>query len=459
MNRASASRPTDLTAARDGAPREDRVFWLLMGAALLLGLCYNGAILTGFGPDEPRHFAYIKLLATQHALPYQLPGGAEYGGAHSYHPPLYYLILAPFYLLLSGAPAAVLYHGLRLVSLALCLGALPLIYQIAWRAGGGNRLVARFAVAVVALLPLFGMTGGILNNDAALLFFVTLFIWALTVRFADDRSLRAAVIVGVIFALGALSKATALICDSAALLFWLWVQNGKRAPLCADFWKRGVLIMAVALLICGPWYARNRALYGTLQPVPAGFTNPALPAPSNGPLVMAMHPNFPFLLGYANRGIFDTLWAQRDWLMQRQTTPPSSEIQPVQGAIYLALLAFVGAAALGHLRRKSGADETEAWTSAQRRLSLGVPYIVFGIAWIACLQVALFVHWGQAEGGRYLLPGIAGLAIFVARGYQMLLGKRAHFALISWGLGALAINALSLYWLLAYLNPTYGAPS
>lgn len=457
MNSISAT-DADAVALDRAQPRFDRVFWVILGVAVLLGLIYNSVILPGFGPDEPRHLAYIRLLAEQHTWPYQLPNGSEYGGAHTYHPPLYYLILAPFYLLLSGLPQTAIYHALRLISLVFCLGTLPLIYQIAWNAGGGNRLVARFAVAVAALMPLFGMTEGIINNDAALLFFVTLFFWAVCVPYAHDKSWRAALILGVIFGAGALSKATALLCDGAVLVLWLWLQNGKSAPRHLDSWKRGALVLGVAALLCGPWYLRNRALYGTFQPVPIGFTNPALPAPSNGPLVMAMHPNFPPLFAIANRGIFNTLWAQRDWLMQRQTTPPSTAFQPVQGAIYLALLGFVALAALGHLRRK-GRQSKASISPLQQNLACAAPYLAFGVAWFACLQVALFVHWGQAEGGRYLLPAVAGLSIFLARGFQLLLRERTKWAFGVWCVGALALNVISIYWLLVYLNPTYGPHS
>jgi 4-amino-4-deoxy-L-arabinose transferase-like glycosyltransferase len=170
------------------SPRNDRVFWLILGIAALLGLAYNAAILLNFGPDEPRHLAYVRLLVDERRLPFQLPGGGEYAGAHSYHPPLYYGILAPFYAILGFLGESGRYHALRLVSLALCLGALPMIYQIAARAANGNLMVARFTTAGVALLPIFGMTGGILNNDSALLFFVTLFLWALVVRFQTIKA-------------------------------------------------------------------------------------------------------------------------------------------------------------------------------------------------------------------------------------------------------------------------------
>jgi hypothetical protein len=269
---------------------------------------------------------------------------------------------------------------------------------------------------------------------------------------------KSALILGVIFGLAALTKATAILCNGTALLVYLWLQNGRRAPLQGAFWKRLTLVMLVGIAICGPWYARNVQLYGTYQPVPVGYTSPALPNPSNGALVMAMHPNFPTLFGIANRGIFNTLWAQRDWLMQRQTNPPSVAVQPVQGAIYLALFAYVALAGVGHLNRKriSTPGSVDSFSPHERKLAVCVPYAAFAIAWIVCLQVALFVHWGQAEGGRYLLPAICGLALFIARGYDALLGARAKWILLGWSVFALALNALCLYWLLAYLNPTYG---
>ena len=33
----------------------NRGLWIVMAAALVLGLIYNAVILPGYGPDEPRH--------------------------------------------------------------------------------------------------------------------------------------------------------------------------------------------------------------------------------------------------------------------------------------------------------------------------------------------------------------------------------------------------------------------
>ena len=60
----------------------DRAFLLLLLLSVLLGLAYNAAILLGYGPDEPRHMAYVNLLFTEHTLPRINPDGTEYYGAH-----------------------------------------------------------------------------------------------------------------------------------------------------------------------------------------------------------------------------------------------------------------------------------------------------------------------------------------------------------------------------------------
>ena len=449
--------------------RGDRFFWAVLALSALLGLAYNAAILPGFGPDEARHFGYVRLLLEEHRLPMMLPDGSELGGAHTYHPPAYYVFLLPFFALGKLLPGQGIYHLLRLASLLLCLAALPLIYDITYRAGslGGQddesrTRIARFCVAFVGLLPIWGMTGGIINNDSALLFSVALFVWLLTVRFLDDASWKSALVMGLVFALGALSKATAVLCDGMALVLVCWLQSRADRRALGRIWARAGVTLALGVALAAPWYARNAALYGTYQPVPKGYTNPALPAPSNGMLVMAMHPNFPALLGQANWGIFYTLWAQRDWIMQVKSPYQIAPLNATQNALYYALLGAVLFAAIGHRKRsrapkpQAPSPETPVEDTLADKCALRAAYGAFGVAWLACLQIALFVHWGQAEGGRYLLPGAFGLSLFLARGFDGWFGRRLGTATLAWGAFWLGVNALCIYWLLAYLNPTYG---
>ena len=436
----------------------DRALFVLLLLAALLGLAYNAVILLGYGPDESRHLAYVELLFREHTFPRQNPDGTEYAGAHSYHPPLYYLILLPFYALFRALPSAGTWHALRLVSQALCLLSLPLIYQIARRAGGGDRVFAALVVAQIALLPIFGMTEGIVNNDSALLLAVTVFLWLLAVKYPDDEGWKSALVLGVCFGLGGLCKGTAFLCDFAALAVYLWAQNGARGLRSPRPWLRLALALGVAVVLAGPWYARNVVLYGSWQPVPRGFS-PAdmgwLPRAEYGPLLQMFHPNFPPLVGQATWGIFYSLWSQKDWM------PPALRLD-----IYSLFVAYCLAALAGAARRKWGrkpspeeAVEESAPTAEDRsaRIAVWSSAAAFAVTALACLQIALFVHWGQAEGGRYLLPALTGLSIPLARGWRGLIGaRRLPVLLAAWSLALLSLNGLAFFWLLRYLNPTFG---
>jgi len=71
--------------------------------------------------------------------------------------------------------------------------------------------------------------------------------------------------------------------------------------------------------------------------------------------------------------------------------------------------------------------------------------------------MALFKHWGWAEGGRYLLPALPGFSLFLARGWRGFAGERSLPVLCGiWIAAMLALNALAIYWLFSYLNPTFG---
>lgn len=453
--------------------RNDRVLWTIVGAMALLGLICNFAVLIGFGPDEPRHMNYVRLLLSEHVFPFLEAGQTEHAGAHTLHPPLYYLLLAPFLALFQALPGEIEWHLLRLVSLALCLGALPLWYQIALRAGEGDRHVARLAVAHIALLPMLGMIGGVINNDSASFFAVALFVWLLAVKFPDDVSLKSALWIGLCFGLGGLTKATVLLCDGAALLVYLWLQRDVSPLSRALFWQRLAIIGAGVLLISGPWYMRNVSVYGQFAgPIATGFSLVDMKMlPPGGPLVMMMHPNFPQLFGMVNWSVFYSLWSQKDWI-------PES----FRDAVYYVLATYCAFALLGLAlsaarRKKAATNENAAHMSTHAgRIARASSVAAFGINWLACITIALFQHWGWHEGGRYLLPSIGGLAILLALGWRGLLNPNAatddldaktssandagatrmRVLLLAWCVSMLALNAVAIGYLVFTLNVKYG---
>jgi 4-amino-4-deoxy-L-arabinose transferase-like glycosyltransferase len=261
----------------------------------------------------------------------------------------------------------------------------------------------------------------------------------LCVRFADDISPRAALWLGVALGLGMLCKATVALCAGAALLVYLWSRHGLRSGF---FWRNLVISLAMALVIGAPWYGRNFALYGKFSPIESGYSNPALPNPSSGALVMMMHDNFPPLFAMAHWMEFYSLWSQKDWF-------PES----VRSFIYGLLALLTVTAAVGNmLAWKRREPETAQSRSARRAIYSG-----FALLWAACLGMALFVHWGWAEGGRYLLASVGAVALFLALGWRALVSENKMPAVLkSWIGFALVLNAICVYWLLTYLNPTFG---
>lgn len=459
-----------------------------MATAAVLGLIYNGVMLLEKGPDEPRHMDYVRLLLDERIFPYLEAGGGEHAGAHTLHPPLYYGLLVPVYALFRGLPGEMEWHVVRVVSLLLCLASLPLWYQIALRAsgagptgvasganveegksGGDNRIVACLAVAHLALLPIFGMTAGTVNNDSSSLLAVAAFLWLLAVKYPGEQSLRSAVVIGLCFGLGGLCKATVLLCDGIALAVYLLAQSGWVGLRSPRLWGRLAVVGLCVLAVAGPWYGRNIALYGQFAgPIAHGYSLSDLnwlPAREQGALVMMLHPNFPELFGRANWSMFYSLWSQKDWIPGAWRTP-----------VYLSLATYCGLAFAGfaapRMRRSPKSEsirETAAPDAANEkaqvalvagRIARGSSYSAFIINWLACLVIALFVHWGWHEGGRYMLPSLGGPAIFLARGWRELVGAaRLRLLLLVWCAALLALNAIAIYWLLIYLNPKFGPGS
>jgi 4-amino-4-deoxy-L-arabinose transferase-like glycosyltransferase len=428
--------------------RRDRVFWVILALGAVLGLIYNFAIFKGYAPDEPRHMAYVTLLLDEHRLPFLLPNGSEYHGAHSLHPPLYYTVLVPFLAIARGLFGDNGWHLVRVVSMLICLASLPLFYEVALRISR-ERSVARLAVAQLALLPIFGMTAGSINNDSASLLAFAVFLWLLVVRFENDFSPRAALWLGVALGMGSLCKATVVIADIGALLAFFLVQRGGLGI--GALALRGVTGFAGTALFAAPWYVRNFLMYGKFSPIEAGYSNPALPNPSQGVLVMMMHDNFPPLFAIANTSLFCTLWSQKDWIPEALRTP-----------IYALLGVYCVAATLGNLlmwwrAKDSDKNSDKTGVDLQARAGRRAAYAGFALTWIACLWMALFQHWGWAEGGRYLLAAVFGFSLFLALGWQGLVGAaRLKFVLSAWCVCALAFNGVTVYWLLYYLNPTFG---
>jgi hypothetical protein len=214
-------------------------------------------------PDEGAHLEYAQYLAQKKSFPVFKPLGANTPGYELHQPPLYYILVAPSYLVSeSVAP-----YFARVISL-LC-GALTLVFL--WSAlrllFPDDELLANCATGFAALWPLHIAVGASAGNDALTGAMCAGMLWSvarLAARLSSrEYSWRDAALVGIFFGLGMLSKSTALVVGIAALgaTFHL-VRRAEdtrsgRTPAVATG-----IALGVAILICGGWLVRNTVLYG-----------------------------------------------------------------------------------------------------------------------------------------------------------------------------------------------------
>lgn len=430
----------------------NRTLLLLLLLAAILAVIYNAVILVGKAPDEDRHMSYVRVLAEEHVLPYQVTVNrqlVEYRGAHTFHPPLYYIALLPLYEVARLLPEGWRWHVVRLGSTALCLGALWLLYGVALGALGDSRW-ASLVVAQLALLPMFGMTAASINNDSAAFFCISLLLWLLAVRYPRSLDWHSAVWFGVALALGTLCKASVLWCGLVMLPVYLFLQRKQPGCTLRQAGVRAAIILVLVLTLAGWWHVRSMMLYGTWNPMPPPAPSPALPPPEAGKLVVMLHPAFPIHVWWAVASTFTTFWSQKDWWPQPDLLSFSLRtVWPWRSGFDLLLAGYCGVGLLGLCRRPRSA--------IQNPLAWWLPIVALVALWLVVLEVALFYHWGWAEGGRYLFPAGLGLALPVIAGWRGWLSDR-HWRMLlgGWLLFAVLINGVALYWLLAYLNPTYG---
>jgi 4-amino-4-deoxy-L-arabinose transferase-like glycosyltransferase len=272
---------------------------------LILVLVAYVALAVGFSvvtppfeaPDEIHHYAFIRDLVRDRAIPVQHPGDRA---AQRHQPPLYYLAgsLVSFWvdepagspysvarsnpywgyaygevgrdnknLYLHGAwdafpwcGAALGLHLVRLLSVLMGAGAIVAAYAVGREVFPGRPLWALGGTAFMAFNPQFLFISSVVNNDNLIVPVVTLILLLLVRTVKDGITLRRAAWLGVLSGLALLTKLTGLyVLPVVALAFALAAWR-------KDQWRRfvwaGAITGGLLLVIAGWWFARNMALYG-----------------------------------------------------------------------------------------------------------------------------------------------------------------------------------------------------
>ncbi len=241
-------------------------------------------------------------VATADANPV-LPPGVPYINWIAQHPPLYYMMLEPFYGLYraamgqagaaapeSAAPPGAAPDNLSVVFLlrlvSILLGCLTLFFSAkTLRIIFPGRDMFTFAVlAGMAFLPGFSHISALVNNDnlvfalsSVLFYFLAKEVYGRDHAGKEEGHFCGGWKIGIVLGLLALTKITALPLWIAASLILgvkylrvrrqrLQKEGMKPASLNHAFVKYLAVMFGVALLISGWWYVRNLYLYGAVFP-------------------------------------------------------------------------------------------------------------------------------------------------------------------------------------------------
>jgi len=437
-----AAPPTDQTAP---SKSERRWFLAIAAVFVLLALAYGVIIPLGFGPDEPRHYLYIPLMLEQHQLPRVLPDGRELQGAIALHPPLYYAILSVFYFPLKALGGTWLAQRVfRLFSPAFGVVTLGLIWATCRRVFPERPGLALFIPAMMAVWPHFVMDHSVMNNDNGANLAGALFIYFLVSRPGGAWSARSALLGGLVLGIGALMKGQLLLCLTPVFIVVMAWDHGRDFLAQTKFWRNLVLALGTLIVVAGWWYARNFWLYGELNYVAPGYAG----LPPGVSFIDALAAGYVWMLVHRTIvGIFLSIWAQVGWFPEA-----------IAGSLYTVLGVLLAVAGAGWVCVAFRAARRKTQVTPRRARDLTAVMLPFLTIYLLIHYVVIFVHQGPYQGGRYAMFAFAGFVTFLALGWEAVAPRKLR------AVGAavllaffLLLNAVSMWNLITYLNPTHAA--
>jgi hypothetical protein len=422
---------------------ERRLFAGLVAVFLILAFAYSAIIPLGFGPDEPRHYCFVKLMVEQHKLSRVLPDGAELGGAIAIHPPGYYLFLSLFYVPSKWLGGAWWTQRLfRSFSPFFGVATLALVWGSCRRIFPGRPWLALSIPAVQALWPHFLLDHSVINNDNGANLMGAAVVYFLVRRPEGEWSARSAALGGLLLGVAALMKGQLLLCLPPALLAIMAWDHGEQFYANARFWRNVGLVLLLLLVLAGPWYGRNLWLYGMINYVAPGYEGlppgmSLLDGVSSG-LVQS-------LVWRAVVGVFHSIWVQVGWF-------PAS----MADVLYAVLGVLLAAAAIGWVRLGVGLRSGQVELVARQKRNFTAIALPFILIYLLILYVGTVVHMGVYQGGRYAMFALPGFITLLAVGWRSIapgrLGRIGVPVVLAF---FLLLNLLSMWNLVTFSNPTY----
>jgi 4-amino-4-deoxy-L-arabinose transferase-like glycosyltransferase len=433
---------------------------------LALAIAYSLASPIYEPTDEVRHFRYVRHILVYRELPVQ---SAEGPRAQSHHPPLYYALGAlvswwvpveqdvyyepppnPFWAYrywelsfdnknqyLHGVDEQFPFHGVTLavyavrwMTVLIGAGVVCVTYFIGREVSPDRPALAAGAAALVAFNPQFTYLSGAINNDILAGLCGAAVLWACVRLVRRGPSWRADVTMGLFYGLALLTKFNlvallALIELAYALAVWR-ARDGSasRARAWRVFVRGNLIVLGLAALIAGWWFARNWVLYG--DPTAMNMVNQLWKGSEASEGWWAVGQSLPYL--------WSSLWGRFGYGQL-----------PLPEVVYQALFWFCVIALTGHLlpRRERGGFVVLIPLMASVVLFVGVVFYYIAI---------------QPAGpmGRFLFPCLPAFAVLVSLGLSQIFPRRWDW--LAGPVLAVVMAALAIYALVGVLAPAFGRP-
>ncbi len=362
---------------------EKKEFKILVVIILLgLGLRIAGSALFPLwsGAEEGSHFFFIQYIGENGKLP-MIPlteetlKGIYVESIHQ--PPLYYMTMSPFYMLVAGQGYETIIHFLRLFSVLLGTLCIPLTYLVAKRLSFGKNIAIASAM-FIALLPTNIIATSVLGNDALSWVFCTAAIYFCIVALQEKKAIDLA-LAGLLIAAAILTKFNALsllaIFIPTAIILLL---KGKE-----NITKR--IVACATPLLAIPIIFRNLALSGNIIP---------------SHLREMMLINWEWFVYYVTH-LFPSFWLQEYAV---------ATIPDIRYLFFIFYSAVSLAAVIGFVKLLLDRDWNIKRKLVMSILLLGVLLNLAGITY-----VNLFGWWPE---GRWIYPTLSIIVIFFTFGLQ-----------------------------------------
>lgn len=371
---------------------------LLVGLAAVVALAYLALVPYGQGPDEESHGLFVATLAGRESAAggwaWGLPKlGTDPGDQNFevHQPPLYYLLAAVGYRWVGLWPA-------RLLSLLASLMLVWVVWRLVREVAGEDLALA--SAAVVALLPMQAFLATRVTNDPLVNLLWAIALWRWTITFRDGPSRREGLWAGLAVGAALLTKANSL--GLLPLTFVALLLSGLRHRRWSAAMEQAAITLAVAGVIAGWWYVRNRLVYGDFL-AQTVFDERFLAHRMTRDRLAVQ---------FAHRPEWSYWPYVGEWIARTSVIYIGMGFLRLPAAIYptqlslIALAAIGGVAALGQ-RWRRGFD-----AAAATSLLLAV-----GMALVAAMLVRFNLVYFQAQG-RYLFLLLPGWALLLTAGWS-----------------------------------------